>query len=522
MTIWLPIRKLNVDLFDEPSYKHSIQFPVKLESFFKNTQHVTGWSLDDVLNNHTNWRLYLQCLNPKKAEKLKERILRGNSDNPLRQKEKLVTPNYCPECVQNLISEGGDMYWNRLHQIPNIQICTVHHCYLEQIETHHLIASKYPLHIPSFNLCPQRHGRKCNSIMLQKIAERMVSIVTGDVQLDLNYRQRLTELGYSGYLNKINKTQIHKELNEFYSEDLLKSLGEKSNSIIALLDKNKSDRPITRHILLDYFISNLTSQPPKTKSKFWDLHLFDNAEFRCSDISCKSSDKRLKIVSIYRFDRTRRATCADFECPCGTRFTITFSLTDGRYKPFIRKKPVIPKKERTQPDPKILKSYRKAFIDLFGKRYLSYTLKIKSGNARKWLKRFDLEWFQKKLKILKEAREKQIEISREELDKHNLVKLKEANEKLIKLNKPSRICMRALKKIAKVPRALGPLSHNFVLKNSESLHEFRVRRIKQKVQECISKGEPLTTRNLLLNYSVKTRNELRPFTDELIANHNKY
>ena len=58
-------------------------------------------------------------------------ILNRTSDGHFTsQRKSLSVMRYCPVCYQEDLQLHGEPYWHRSHQLPDMQICTKHRCWL--------------------------------------------------------------------------------------------------------------------------------------------------------------------------------------------------------------------------------------------------------------------------------------------------------------------------------------------------------------------------------------------------------
>ena len=99
----------------------------------------TTW--EEVVAEHTMYPAYIRFLPKQRRMDAVNGILtcEGNWKNlmclPLQKEKRYI--RYCPICAKEDRKIYGETYWHREHQIPRIDICTKHKCYLENsiIET---------------------------------------------------------------------------------------------------------------------------------------------------------------------------------------------------------------------------------------------------------------------------------------------------------------------------------------------------------------------------------------------------
>lgn len=90
-----------------------------------------------LIQHHTLYPLYSLNNNPDKepsSYKFRECFLSRNHAMLLIRHQYSLLPTharFCPQCHIEDINNYGEPYWHRLHQVPGIQICARHLCFLE-------------------------------------------------------------------------------------------------------------------------------------------------------------------------------------------------------------------------------------------------------------------------------------------------------------------------------------------------------------------------------------------------------
>lgn len=99
------------------------------------------YSSSQVLLNHTLLPYYMRFRQEKEKKETLTKLSRGES--VVYSNIVVETPDgkegckYCPKCYQEDISQYGEPYWHREHQIPLMQACPYHGCKLEIYEISH-------------------------------------------------------------------------------------------------------------------------------------------------------------------------------------------------------------------------------------------------------------------------------------------------------------------------------------------------------------------------------------------------
>lgn len=114
-------------------------------------------SVSDILLSHTMFPYHCRFLPTDRKQAALESLIKMNSnyhDVVLYSKSKQSkTMRYCPECAKQDRQQYGETYWHRLHQIKELSICPLHHCYL--VDTSFIISGKVsPNLIPTEMVIP--------------------------------------------------------------------------------------------------------------------------------------------------------------------------------------------------------------------------------------------------------------------------------------------------------------------------------------------------------------------------------
>lgn len=114
-----------------PHIEYFIKFtPGALEAITRNI------SFEDVIMKHTMYPYYARFY-PKEVKKAAFEDLmqmgggvRNILTGSLRRYGEDRFLRYCPKCVVEDKEKYGETYWHRTHQLPSVNVCPKHHCYL--------------------------------------------------------------------------------------------------------------------------------------------------------------------------------------------------------------------------------------------------------------------------------------------------------------------------------------------------------------------------------------------------------
>jgi hypothetical protein len=125
------------DLYGKTSAVAIPDLPSHLEYFRQNIQTVWQVTVKEIIKRHTLAPIYLPFLPPILAKKIIESMRSAQGGNIHTRcgisASKVPQPQYfryCPVCVTEQLDIIGEIYWQRAHQIPGINICFKHKCCL--------------------------------------------------------------------------------------------------------------------------------------------------------------------------------------------------------------------------------------------------------------------------------------------------------------------------------------------------------------------------------------------------------
>ena len=93
-------------------------------------------TMEELLEKHTMYPFYGRFIDGNRRNKAFEALMSMEGDFsklfcvPQLRKGEQRYMRYCPLCVRNDRKQYGETYWHRLHQMRNVNLCTVHGCCL--------------------------------------------------------------------------------------------------------------------------------------------------------------------------------------------------------------------------------------------------------------------------------------------------------------------------------------------------------------------------------------------------------
>lgn len=518
--------QIKLRLYGTNSMVLSNVYPVHLSSFVKNTVHLMGWDIEYLINNHTIWNYFFSFLEPTEVQHLRRAIDFGEGLTRVtfaRFGEKNgALPKYCPLCKEESKEKSGEFYFNRYHQIPNYSICLIHKCFLEEIKIESYSGDRtdsiYP---PSDELCPLTIGRPNPSQVIYSITKRLHAILDGDIKPNFNFISSLRERGLNNGAYS-NITAIKQKFYQTYGENTRKfyDIGEafvKSN----LINGTRKNASLIGNVLLEKLIHDLPNVESQSKPGPSDLHFFGIGPWECLNPKCAHYGEKIIVQAKFRFYTDVNRTVGTFTCECGMTYSKSYLIEQKKViKVFIRKNIKTRRdfgRER-KPSRQERINRRKTFYKLHKSNLPWQELTNKKTVNRNWLLKFEPEWLKKQESKLQNIKNVNRRLKRNNRDLELLSRVKASFKKLKSESPNYRISKQVILDYSGGLYVVGyPKTENFLQENSESLAEFRTRRLRLIAKELKLKNNELTVTKLLASFhNTDVRNQLYSQAQELV------
>ncbi|MFY0678393.1 MAG: TniQ family protein [Neptuniibacter sp.] len=112
--------------------------PSHLNALAQNLKFVWPISVSELIGSYTLAPIYLPFLAQEQARKVVHSMYSdaggnihtraGIAASSVKHREDF---RYCPECIKEQKAELGECYWQRVHQLPGVEFCTSHSCFLK-------------------------------------------------------------------------------------------------------------------------------------------------------------------------------------------------------------------------------------------------------------------------------------------------------------------------------------------------------------------------------------------------------
>jgi hypothetical protein len=324
----------------------SVDFPSRLDYLI--TQLPTGhtYTSDQLINQHTLAPLYIPFLPTTRADKLREEMRQTSRISHTHERVgaalSIKNPKYlrfCSQCAKDELKNFGESYWHRAHQVPGVDVCSVHQAFLgvsgvpwfTRSVNSRVVSANSAIHVQPHR--PLDLQDRYHSLLL-KLARDMVWLLDwcgqppGMMFLYERYYNLLLKRGLAFYNGRIRTVELSKQLIDFYSIDFLRSLQcniERCDSgwVYSLVHTNTDQRvqhPL-RHLLLmtflglsaQEFFTSFEAYTPFGQGPWPCFNKASNHFMESRITDCRITDSRVKGKS--------SRPMGTFHCECGFTYT---------------------------------------------------------------------------------------------------------------------------------------------------------------------------------------------------------
>lgn len=326
------------DLFGKRTISATAFLPSGICSLVKSLSINTTIDEQTLIFDHTLYPFYSAFLQKEKANSIYEAMLSDDGKRIYMQSGMMASSikqnkyfKYCPVCLK--ISNYGEMYWQRQHQLPGKLICLKHRVWLEDSTVSIIQSNKHIFTLPNEENCCLEEGRPVGKGLLDFYLDfhKQAEILLNNrfenktfAHFTAFYRKHLIEKGYASINGEVNQMKLCDAFLAFYPQRFLESLNIEGNSIGLWLESitrkhRKSFHPYY-HILMLIFLGLEVEDIFKDSST--SVKPFGEQMYPCLNIICPEYRKDvISNVSIRTCEKTKlpigRFTCLI----CGFSYT---------------------------------------------------------------------------------------------------------------------------------------------------------------------------------------------------------
>jgi hypothetical protein len=126
------------ELFGTINRTATIDFPCHLGQLLWNLPPTHRYTVNQIIEGHTMLPLFGHFLPSERVATIRQ-DMQGSGGLSTHKRSgvmasRIPTPmhlRFCPLCTEMDKRNSGEIYWHRIHQIQGVEVCSVHHVFLE-------------------------------------------------------------------------------------------------------------------------------------------------------------------------------------------------------------------------------------------------------------------------------------------------------------------------------------------------------------------------------------------------------
>ncbi|MBD1932268.1 MULTISPECIES: TnsD family Tn7-like transposition protein [Cyanophyceae] len=335
------------DLFGSITASAIVDLPSRLNILIDALPRGHGYAVKQLIDNHTLLPFYSPFLPSDRVSCLRQDM---EGDNGLlAQMRSGITGSciclpewlrFCPLCSEEDQKQfDGGRYWHRLHQVPGVEVCPIHHIFLENSKVraqakrsrYELISANQAIEKTSSRLL--NPSDPCQKVLL-RIAQdaawllKQRELVPGLEFIRARYLWLLTEPNLASREGKVRVSALLKAFKSYYSYDLLERLQcvpneqDKNNWLFRLVRSPKQARHPLYHLLLIQFLGytaeeffQLPDSPPDA------FQPFGSKPWPCLNPVCQQFQQLSIQECQVIYDKQHSRITGTFSCTCGFTYS---------------------------------------------------------------------------------------------------------------------------------------------------------------------------------------------------------
>lgn len=327
-----------------------IDLPCRLADFVSVLPQGHRYTVKRLIDEHTLLPFYSPFLPPERVNRIRE-SMSGFNDSQVHACSGILASlissldwlRFCPLCTQENIQKFGEIYWHRLHQLPGVEVCPIHHVFLESsaakarnrtknyefVSANEAIKAMLPRSLDLTNPCHQAMlGVATDATWLFS----QQGLVVGYESLSNRYFRLLVQHKLAHNSGSIRLKELARAFLNYYPPELLSRLQcevPSSNPnpwlarLVPDLGRGKASHPL-HHLLLIQFLGT-TAEEFFTSSNEFELirKPFGTGSWPCLDPT-SNHFQQLTIDKYYIGRRNKHdQPIGTFRCACGFSYSRT-------------------------------------------------------------------------------------------------------------------------------------------------------------------------------------------------------
>lgn len=291
-----------------------------LEFFQKTCGKTFSFTSSEIYHQFTLWPLYKKFLTKSLVEEVDDKISAGGKyvswKLMARSRNSGAVPYYCPSCNKEQREKGEELYWNRVHQIPNIKVCPYHFTILEKAVLTSRDDSSH-LFIPSEMSCPIKISKPSTNKFVNDVSITLKKLLLiPDFKLGTDYQKQIKFLGYLKG-ESLDFEKLRRDFESLVGINTIKQYeaGKKRFSAFskAMIYGYKNFVSPANHSIFKVFLDEKSRQVNE-KEQF---RPFGKGPWKCINKCCPSYNKDVIEECKWHCNKDSKNFIGYFKCDCG-------------------------------------------------------------------------------------------------------------------------------------------------------------------------------------------------------------
>ncbi len=326
----------NQELFGSRSKIASVDLPINLSYLVANLPPGHQYTEDQLIDKHTLLPFYTQFC-PQERIGVVRADMKGSNSSQVRAHLGILSKHipqwlqFCPLCAESDVKNFGEPYWHRLHQVPGVKVCPVHHVFLEQ-STASVRTERQSWEFISANRVvrttkprPLSFTEPAHQILVNiardvatLLEQRNLTLSPGELRN--RYLYLLAKQGLATYRGHIYAKALMSAFGDFYPTQILQSLDcsldstSYQNWLFCIIRSplSQAENPL-HHLLLIHFLGYTADDFFQLPTEF---HLFGKTPWPCLNPASDHFQQPTIPECRIKYYNGRKPT-GTFVCPCG-------------------------------------------------------------------------------------------------------------------------------------------------------------------------------------------------------------
>ena len=330
-------KRIQQELFSSSTVIAVADLPSHLNALVAKLPSDFGWSAEHFIQNHTLFPYYQPFLSRDRAHRIQASMKADNGGNIHTRAgimaSSVKTPQFlrfCPDCLQDDLSQYGESYWHRLHQIPGVLLCPAHGQPLQDslIPVNGMNRHEYfPANSENCPISPVNTSYSATTVeKLVGIAQNAAWLLEHDLGgRDLSwfrekYQTLLIERGLATASGRVHQNQLHDAFLFYYGREVLAVLDssidhQNGDSWLSAMARapRKVFHPL-RHLLMIDFLTDSIEEFFHAEQRYAP---FGEAPWLCLNAAAQHYQQPVITDLSISYSNDLKKPVGTFRCSCG-------------------------------------------------------------------------------------------------------------------------------------------------------------------------------------------------------------